>query len=151
MWLPYTDDHGERTALPLLRHQLPHCCGQRWAPWTGSYGAGLCRHNLWALWVKTKCAHTRSHSHSDVSGVTVLADLCVAPLFCSLEEPCCGGAAGRAQHHPEERDQLSAESHQWSPHHHCPAPPQPPSHQAVRPPWCRARGTRMPLRWRCSA
>lgn len=48
----------------------------------------------------TPQTHTpRAHSQPDVSSVTVLAELCVAPLFCSLEEPCCGGTAGRTQHH----------------------------------------------------
>lgn len=50
---------------------------------------------------------------------------------CSSEEPGGGGQARRPQHHPEERDRLSAEPHQRSTDHHRAPFAQSPAHASV--------------------
>lgn len=67
----------------------------------------------------------------------------------SPEEPRGGGQTGRPQHHPEERDWLSAESHQWSTDHHHPSSSQPPTYTAICAHRRRTGGTRAQIHiWR---
>lgn len=62
--------------------------------------------------------------------------------LCSPEEPRGGGQTRRPQHHSEECDWLSAESHQRSSDHHHPTSTQPPTYPSVRAGWRRTGGTR---------